>query len=278
MTSSIITGPWRRPKNSSADEKGGIHDDDTAQVLGFEGGTIPGSVSMEQFTPMLIDYFGEDWWTRGGMSVFFASPVFHNEPVRCILDPLHSTAVRIWMENKAGEAVVQGTASLGEDPNSEIQGRLQDNAPHPNLRMLADVAIGNRCAPCTVRITDAQIDARIEVITEPLPCYESSTQFGQRVAPIAPYVHAFRDVEPHIIPVRGPYVGMFGAIDVQYLAGPVLANTEYTSQGEVIALSASPKTEIVWYTAVLTDARTGEHVARMTKMDRLLKSASPLWT
>ena len=64
---------------------------------------------------------------------------------------------------------------------------------------------------------------------------------------------------------------------MQYLAGPVLAETAYLSNGQVIALSDSPKTEIVWYTATLTDASTGVAVARMTKMDRLLKSASPLW-
>ena len=68
---SIIKGNWRNPKNSSAEEKGGIHDDETAQELGLKGGTIPGSVSMEQFVPLLIDYFGESWWKTGGMSVFF---------------------------------------------------------------------------------------------------------------------------------------------------------------------------------------------------------------
>ena len=269
---SNITGPWRRPKNSSADEIGGIHDDKTAHQLGFEGGTIPGSVSMEQFIPLLIDYFGDAWWATGGISVFFALPVFDNEPVRCVLAPKSDTKVNIWMENKAGEQVVIGTASLGEDYNSEIQARTRQNRADPELRMMANVEVGKLSPPCPVRIIEAEINERLELTTEPLDCYRT-----QAIAPIAPYVHAFRGVEEHIIPVNGPYVGMFGAIEVQYLSGPVVANVDYVSQGEVIALSDSPKTEIVWYTATLTEADTGIAVARMIKMDRLLKSASPLW-
>ncbi|MDG1441242.1 MAG: hypothetical protein P8R02_01000 [Pseudomonadales bacterium] len=272
-----VIGPWRRPKNSSADEAGGIHDNQTAQALGFEGGTIPGSVSMEQFTPLLTNYFGDQWWATGGLSVFLARPVFDNEPVRCILEPATDTKARVWMENRDGDIVVNGTASLGDDPFSEIKSRLQDNRKNPDLRMMADVVIGKPSPVCRVRITDEQVDERLPLITEPMECYASKNQFGQKVAPIEPYVHAFRGVEEHIIPINEAYVGMFGAIEVQYLSGPVTANTDYLCKGEVIALSASAKTEIVWYTATLSDAKNGREVARMTKMDRLLKSASPLW-
>ena len=272
-----VLGPWRRPKNSSADEEGGIHDDITAKGLGFQGGTIPGSVSMEQFTPLLIDYFGEAWWQIGGLSVFMGAPVFDNEPVRCLLTPLSDTKAVVWMQNESGQAVVTGTASLGVDDNSEIQMRLKDNKPDPALRMMANVQIETPSPPCPVQISEAEIDERIPLITEPMECYVNPAQFGQRVAPVAPYVHAFRGVEEHIIPVNGPFVGMFGAIEVQYLGGPVLANTKYVTQGNVIALSASPKTEIVWYTATLTEAESQKPVARMIKMDRLLKDASPLW-
>jgi hypothetical protein len=272
-----VTGPWRKPKNSSADEAGGIHDNQTAQKLGFEGGTIPGSISMEQFTPLLTNHFGDEWWMTGGLSVFLSRPVFDNEPVRCMLGPRTDNKARVWMENKDGDIVVTGTASLGDDPDSEIRTRLQDNLKNPELRMMADVVIGKPSPACSVRITDEQVDERLPLITEPMECYTSKHQFGQKVAPIAPYVHAFRGVEEHIIPIKGAYVGMFGAIEVQYLSGPVTANTDYVCEGEVIALSASPKTEIVWYTARLSDATNGREVARMTKMDRLLKSASSLW-
>ena len=81
--STPIVGPWRRPKNTSADEKGGIHDDDTAQDLGFQGGTIAGSIHMEQFPPLLVAHFGDAWWSQGGMSLYFKAATIDHEPVCC---------------------------------------------------------------------------------------------------------------------------------------------------------------------------------------------------
>ncbi|XOV82388.1 MAG: hypothetical protein ACFHXK_16175 [bacterium] len=275
--SATITGPWRRPTNTSADEKGGIHDDDTAQVLGFQGGTIAGSIHMEQFPPLLVDHFGDAWWETGGMSLYFKTATIDHEPVCGKLTPKGPATARIWMENEAEALVMEGTASLGEDSASEISKRLQSVRSASDLRMLADVTPGRASPECPVRIPQASIDERLAVITEPMPVYTDPSIYGGRVAPVAPFVHAFRVVEPHIVPVKGPFVGLFGAIELQYLKGPVVAERDYIAQGHVVALSDSPKTEIVWYTATLSDAATGHAVARMTKMDRLMKDASPLW-
>lgn len=272
-----ITGPWRRPKNTSADEKGGIHDDDTAQELGFEGGTIAGSIHMEQFPPLLLSHFGDAWWSSGGLSLYFKAATVDHEPVRCLLEPGDKQTARIWMENEAGAVVMEGTASIGDDPTSEVRRRLDSVRSASDLRMLAKVTIGPPSPQCPVRIDARSIDERLAVITEPLDCYRNGALYSGRVAPIAPCVHAFRVVEPHIIPVQGPYVGLFGSIEIQYLSGPVVADRDYLAQGQVVALSDSPKTEICWYTATLSDPASGQAVARMTKMDRLMKDASPLW-
>ena len=77
--------------------------------------------------------------------------------------------------------------------------------------------------------------------------------------------------------IEGPYVGLFGAIEIQYLNGPVTSNTNYSLVGRALAVSESPKTEVLWYEATLSDPATGTPVARMIKMDRLMKGASPLW-
>jgi hypothetical protein len=182
------------------------------------------------------------------------------------------------MESEAGALVMEGTASLGEDEESEVRKRLAAVRAPGDLRMMAEVAIGQTSPQCPVRIPDESIDERLTVITEPMDCYVDASLYGGRVAPVAPFVHAFRGVEPHIIPVNGPYVGLFGSIEVQYLDGPVVAGRDYLAEGEVVALSDSPKTEIVWYTATLSDPGSGKAVARMTKMDRLMKDASPLWS
>ncbi len=275
--SDVITGAWRRPTNTSAHEKGGIHDDDTAQDLGFQGGTIAGSIHMEQFTPMLVEHFGNDWWQRGGMSLYFKSATVDSEPVRCLLEPLGDDRARIWMEDEAGTVIMEGSASLGADDGSELQNRVAGVRPPGDIRMLADVVIGQDSTDQRVTIPADKVDERLRVITEDLTCYRDGDIFGGRVLPVAPFVHAFRVVEPDIAPVKGPYVGMFGAIEVQYINGPVVAEQEYVARGRALAVSDSPKTEILWYAASLYDPVSGDEVARMIKMDRLLKGASPLW-
>lgn len=276
--SSKVTGAWRRPKNTSADEKGGIHHDDTAQGLGFQGGTIAGSIHMEQFPSMLVDYFGDAWWSNGGISLYFKAATVDHELVRCLLEPISVSKVRIWMENEAGAVVMEGSASLGDDEDSEVSRRIAANRQATDLRMMADVVIGEPSPQGSVRVSQESIDARLAVITEPMTCYTDATLFGGTVVPMAECIHSFRGVEEDIIPVRGPYVGLYGAIEIQYLGAPVVSGRDYTVHGHVVALSDSPKTEIVWYTAWLSDPVSGEKVARMTKMDRLMKDASPLWT
>jgi len=277
----IIESAWRRPTNTSADEKGGIHDDDTAQKLGFDGGTVAGSLHMEQFPPLLVQHFGEDWWRQGSLSLYFKKATFDGDPVRAFLEGESDTRAKVWMENEAGDLVMSGTAALGADPKSEIQTRLQNVRTPTDLRMLSNVVPGKPSVTLTVQANDAAIEERLRVITEPMSLYTENEQdnkaWGGRVLPIAPFVHLFRAVELEIVPINGDYVGLYGAIEVQYLNGPVTSNTEYSLTGHAVAVSESPKTEVVWYEATLSDPKTHKPIAKMTKMDRLMKDASPLW-
>lgn len=273
-----LSGAWRRPVNTSADEKGGIHDDDTAQELGFSGGTIAGSIHMEQFVPLLIEHFGEDWWRHGNLSLYFLAATQHRQPVQCHLQAQTHGRAKVWMVNEDGDTVMAGTASKGLDESSEVSKRLTQVRPATDIRMFADVKVGERCPPRAVRLTSDMIDDRLKVITEPQPCYTDSSLFGGRVLPMVPLVHAFRLVEPDIVPIKGPYVGLFGAIEVTYLNGPIVADQDYLVDGQVLALSESPKTEIVWHSESLRDPDSGDELARMIKMDRLMKDASPLWS
>jgi len=277
----IIESAWRRPTNTSADEKGGIHDDDTAQKLGFDRGTVAGSLHMEQFPPLLIEHFGQDWWRQGNLSLYFKQATFDGEPVRAFLEAESDIRAKVWMENEAGDLIMSGTAALGEDSTSEIQTRLQKVRPPSDLRMLSRVVPGKPSPTLKVRANDAAIDERLKVITEPMNLYTDDSQqnkmWGGRVLPIAPFVHLFRGVELEIAPINGDYVGLYGAIEVQYLNGPIVSNTDYQLNGQAIAVSESPKTEVLWYEATLSDLESSQPIARMIKMDRLMKDASPLW-
>ena len=72
----------------------------------------------------------------------------------------------------------------------------------------------------------------------------------------------------------GPRVGLFGAIEIRFAAGPVFLHRSYRVSGEVIALSETPKTEVLWF-----DSRAlgedGVLVAEMRMMLRQMKQSSP---
>ena len=201
--------------------------------------------------------------------------------MRCFFDAESDIRGKIWMENEAGDLIMSGTASLGDDPNSEIRQRLSVVRPANDLRMLQDVVPNKVFDNLSARIDHSGIDERLKVITEPLALYENNAadnaKWGGRVLPAAPLVHIFRGVEHHLAPIRGAYVGLYGAIELQYLNGPVVSDKDYKLQGHALAVSESPKTEVLWYEGTISDPDTNKPVARMIKMDRLMKNASPLW-
>ena len=57
-----LIGEFRAPHNGFQASASSIHNDETASKLGFKGGTVPGSVHMDQFGPMLLKLYGEAWF------------------------------------------------------------------------------------------------------------------------------------------------------------------------------------------------------------------------
>jgi len=275
-----ITGEWRRPVNTAAHQKGGIHDDDTATDLGFRGGTVAGAIHMEQFPPLLLEMFGADFWQTGTLSMYFRSATVDREPVRCLTtEPERVGNIRrtnVWMEKEDGTIVASGTASCGgHDEKSELRRKLESIRPISELRILKNLEVGARCEDQRCFVENSFLDAQLGVITEPLSCYKTSNEFSGRVLPVTQVVRAFDPPEVALITeVEPPFVGLYGAIEIEFINGPVLAETEYKGSGEIVGLSDSPQTEILWRDSILM---TDKPIARMLKMDRLMKNSSPLW-
>jgi hypothetical protein len=276
-----IIGEWRRPTNTAADQKGGIHDDDTATDLGFRGGTVAGSIHMEQFAPLLEASFGEAWWWSGGLSLYFRAATVDQEPVRCFVSEVERAGnisrAHVWMENEAGTQIVSGSASCGGlDEESELRKRLREIRPQTELRILKRMHVGDAATPVAVRISDSQVDRQMKVITEPLDCYQSAERFGARVLPMTGIVGIFDPAEQVIAkPAIQPFVGLYGAIEIAFIDGPVFSETDYLASGEIVGLTDSPKTEVLWRDMLLS--KDDQPVARMLKMDRIMKDSSPLW-
>jgi hypothetical protein len=280
----VVAGPVRRPGNASKDAKGSIHDDETAQKLGFRGGTVAANIHFEQFPPLMEAVFGPEWHRRGGLSLYFLSPTTDGEPVqafaRRLPDSTHPLPrADVWMEDAQGARVCEGTATLGgPDPDSALRRRLQGVRPATDLRLLRDSHLGDEVSHVPSRLRRDHTDPRLEHITEPMPFYRDKADYGEIVAAPSVAIDAMRVVEAPLFRPQSAYVGMFGAIELQFLDGPVFVEHDYLADGRALALSESPKTEIVWYESVLKDAKSGRPVAQMILMSRLLKASSPLWS
>ncbi|HXZ86850.1 MAG TPA: hypothetical protein VEI82_15315, partial [Myxococcota bacterium] len=77
----ILAGELRAARNGAAEQKGSIHDDATATKLGFRGGTVAGSVHMDQFPPLLLRVFGPRFFEHGALSLYFVNATVDREPV-----------------------------------------------------------------------------------------------------------------------------------------------------------------------------------------------------
>lgn len=277
---SEIVGEFRYPRNTAAGAKGSIHDDATASRLGFRGGTVAGSLHMDQFAPILIALFGNRWFERGNLSLYFRQATVDREMVRCFGARLDDgPRARVRMENEAGDLISEGGAScLGADQDTELGRRVKAQVPSTTLRILGRCSVGDRVADIEGRVSDEALQGRLETVVEPLPGYRGAGPWAGRVLPPSLCVHLMTGVQKTMLPLAGPTVGLYGAIELQFLNGPLFAETDYRLDGEILALSESPKTENVWYRTRVRARPDGPDLAWMIMYLRFLKASSPLWS
>lgn len=260
------TGPFRTPRNMAAEVKGSIHDDNTAQKLGFRGGTVAGSVHMDQFVPRLLDLYGQDWFRTGGLSLYFTQATVDREEVQAVVQAMPERA-RLSMFNRDGAQILVGTASAAPDDGSELVGRMATQAAvEPrSLRILAGLEVGGEALDIPVRIEPERLERHLEIITETVPAYADGVLPPSQVIGLA---HLTRGAS--MAKAAQPHVGLFGALEVQHLAGPLKAGVDYVARTKILRLTESPKTENSWHT--VTFAKDGEDIARVTFYLRFLKA------
>lgn len=275
----VLAGPVRTPRNSARHlGAGSIHDDATAQKLGFRGGTVAGSLHMEQFPPLLMEALGEDWLRTGGMSLYFKYATTDNEPVQAFARRARADdqRVEIWMDDANGNRVADGTANVnGADPESTVRQRIAAMPAPEDIRILANVSAGHLGERVPTRITTDALESRLAVITEPLAAYADAAIYGHRIATPAIQVQVLRPAEPSILPRNSDFgVGLFGAIELQLHAGPVLVEHDYETQAKVLAVGETPKTEYLYYEANLYEPDSDASVLTMLMMLRFMKASS----
>lgn len=266
------TGPYRTPRNMAAEVKGSIHDDATASKLGFKGGTVAGSVHMDQFVPRLVEVYGERWFETGGLSLYFTQATVDREEVCATVEAFPDRA-RLSLHNRDGAQILLGTASDGVDEAAELAGRMatQEAVDPARLRILAALKVGDEAHDIPVRIEPDGLANHLEIITETHPAYERGVLPPSQAVRLA---HMTRGKT--MAKAAQPHVGLFGALEVQHLAGPLMADTDYVARTKILKLTESPKTENSWHT--VTFAKDGADIARVLFYLRFLKASSPLWS
>ncbi len=243
---------------------------------------MAGSIHLELFPPLLLKAFGKRWFERGTISMYFLNATTDREAVRAFLKepPLVTTdaQVEIWIERDDGMRVAEGTASVGSpaEPTALLR-RPLDRFDPGQLRILGGLKGGDRFEECDAFLTKDAMTERMNVITEPLEWYTKPSPWGGAIATPATMVQLL--YSQSIATLRGKLgqaVGLYGAIELRNINGPVLVEHPYRVSGSIVALGQSPKTEYMWFEPALNEV-SGKRIAEMRMLLRFMKASSPLY-
>jgi hypothetical protein len=286
----LLIGPLRAPRQMLAtqqyDNHTSIHDDATAQKLGFKGGTIEGPTHFSQFAPLGHALWGNRWFESGCLSAHYRNPCFEGEQVRAFMAKPKggATQTAAWMQREDGTEILRGTVSVGDsNPPSALEQRIAQLEAPGKLVILRDVSVGMRTDRIRVTMAATQnmgalypfsLADKLKVITENSPWYADSTAasspWGRAIIPmemISVLLNYSR--EGTQFPVRGPVVGLFADQEIRLIKGPLFVGDAYELSREVVALSGSRRTESMWLRTSLYAPGTDTVLATM-----LLNSAS----
>lgn len=261
-TSDRIVGAWQQPKNKwQGVAPNSIHTDSVAKSVGMRGGTIPGTVHLSHFRPILDELFGVRWRKTGSISMFYTYATIDQEDVRAIVKAppagvRDDVQLDAWVENEEGRTVCKGTISVGSPKaTSYVRGLELGNAQADEIRILKDMSPGMEIAYAgDFVVREGGEDGEVR---DPQEMYRALQVFPRGVN-------------------TAPAVGFFGATEVRLHRGPIKLDVPYRKTGKVVAVGASPKTEFAWFDSALTD-KDGKLIGEMRHMTRWMKVSSPLW-
>jgi hypothetical protein len=260
----LLVGPWRSPRQMLQaqvyDSHASIHDDATAQKLGFQGGTIEGPTHFSQFAPLCERIWGQAWFETGCLSAHYRNPAFEGEEVQAHIEKPKpgQTICAIGMTKRDGTEILRGTASVGGDGSeTALSRRLSELKPLTDPVILADLKVGMKTPRQAVKMDFDQhmgvlypfsLADKLKVITEPSAYYSQELNpWGRAIIPMEMLSVLFQyRAREDKLPVRGPAVGLFADQEIRLLRGPLFVGDSYTTEREVVALSGSRRTESVW--------------------------------
>ncbi len=286
-----LCGPLREPKQMLADQQysghTSIHDDDMAEKLGFRAGPIEGPTHFSQFTPLLAEIWGQDWFERGCFSAHFQNMVVEGEQVRAFVErpAPGATRVRCWAEKADGTPVLEASASLGPDDGPTLlDERMARLRPPERLVILADLHVGMTGAEEERVRMDADqhmgdlypfsLNQKLERITENSSWYSQAdvSPWGRPIIPLEMVsVLAEYSSKQAAFPVKQPVIGLFADQEIRMVDGPLFVGEDYLIRREVVALSESKRTESYWVRSRIYSADGSQLKAEMLLNHATLK-------
>lgn len=256
-----IEGEWVKPQNLWQGAPNSIHNDQVAKRIGMRGGTIPGTVHLTHFRPLLEKLFGERWLKSGSISIYYTFATTDGEPVRAFVEAPpagagDSVQLKAWVENEEGKTVAKGTVAVGKpDAAPYVRSLPLEEREAGEVRILEGLKVGMATPErLDYQITKGGQDGEVQDFQE---MFRALNSFPQEVT-------------------TAPAVGFFGATEIVLHDGPLKLNTSYRKTGKVAAFGATPKTEYAWIDTFLHD-KDGKLIAEMRHMTRWMKVSSPKW-
>lgn len=285
-----LCGPLREPKQMLADQQysghTSIHDDEMAEKLGFRAGPIEGPTHFSQFTPLLVEIWGQAWFERGCFSAHFQNMVVEGEQVRAFVErpAPGASRVRCWAEKADGTPVLEASASIGDAGPSLLDERMAKLRPVEKLVILADLHVGMQGAEEERVRMDADqhmgdlypfsLNQKLERITESSPWYSDAgaTPWGRAIIPLE-MVSVLAEYSSKLaaFPVKQPVIGLFADQEIRMIDGPLFVGEDYLIRREVVALSESKRTESYWVRSRIYSADGSQLKAEMLLNHATLK-------
>ncbi len=284
-----LTGPLRMPAQMLADQEyaghTSVHDDETAAKLGLAGAPIEGPTHFSQIDPLAVDRWGQSWFERGCVSSHFLNMVVEGDEVRAALEPVTPTLARIGAEKADSTPVLTGTASIGRDDATELDGRRQRGLEDPGRLYIVDqLEIGMRVDvpdPVAMGFDDHNgnlypftLRQKLDHITERSSWYlpDGDSPWGRPIVPTEMISVIAHRSNAHF-PVRGPAIGLFIDLEVRFVDGPVFVGQPYVVEHTLVGVGQTKRVESYWTESKLTDAVTGTHAATVLLHQGVFKAS-----
>ena len=296
--SEFIIGPWRKGINRTGPEVrailesrgktvtsrptstvGSIHETDIARKIGMRGGVVAGVIHLDLFPPLMLKAFGPKWFETGSLSMFYTYATLHGEELRAIVQkpPKESGEVQVEARlelKKECRLVAKGTASIGNPKEKSYLGAMEiKSSPKEERRIFKDLEPGYESPSREVLFSSSELKEGAEFWEDSIEWNLGRSPWG---APIVPPCTTFSKMRIDL-PFLPQGVGFYGATELRYAKGPVMAEVPYETRGKIVAVGVTSKTEYYWFDSWLVEKKGGALIAQIRHMTRSMKAGSPLY-